>query len=145
MKRLTIYGAALGIALSPLAVLHPVRVAGHSMEPGLRDGQLAWALWPWCAGAPTRGQIWIVNGPDGSAVKRIVGLPHETVSEKNGDLWIGDARMAEPYVAQVDASDSGPWRCGEGYLVIGDNRPRSEDGRAWGPLPLSALRGRVVF
>lgn len=144
MKRLWPYGLALALALSPLAVVHPVKVDGHSMEPGLRDGQLVLALWPWCAGAPARGQVWIVAGPEGSAIKRIIGLPGETVSEQGGDLWIGGVRLREPYVGQVDATDGGPWLCGGGYLVMGDNRPRSEDGRDWGPLPGSALRGRVL-
>ena len=144
MKRRWSYGLALLIALSPLAFVHPVRVDGHSMEPGLRDGQLGGARGPWCAGAPARGQVWIVAGPDGAAVKRVIGLPGETVSEARGDLWIGGARLHEPYVAQVDATDGGPWPCGGGYLVMGDNRPRSEDGRAWGPLSRSALRGRVL-
>lgn len=145
MKRLWPYGLALAIALSPLTVIHPVKVEGHSMEPGLRDGQLVFALWPWCAGAPARGQVWIVEGPEGSAIKRLIGLPGETVAERGGDLWIGGTRLREPYVAQVDATDGGPWACSDGYLVMGDNRPRSEDGRAWGPLSRSALRGRVIF
>jgi signal peptidase I len=145
MKRLWPFGAAVLIALSPFAAIHPVRVEGHSMEPGLRDGQRVWALRAWCAGAPARGQVWIVDGPGGPAIKRLLGLPGETVQEQGGDLWIGGARIPEPYVARVDASDGGPWPCGAGYLFLGDNRPRSEDGRVWGPLPRAALEGRVVF
>ena len=145
MKRLWPYGLALLLALSPLAVLHPVRVEGHSMEPGLHDEQLVWTLRNWCAGPPRRGQVWIVQSPDGPAVKRIIGMPGETVSEKGGDIWIRGARLSEPYVARVDASDGGPWPCGTGYLVLGDNRPHSEDGRTWGPLGRDALQGRVVF
>jgi len=145
MKPLRAYGLALLIALSPLAAIHPVKIEGQSMEPAFHDGQLAWALWPWCVGAPARGQVWIVEGPDGPAIKRVIGLPGETVSEKSGDLWIGGARLDEPYVVHVDATDGGPWSCNEGYLVLGDNRPRSVDGRAWGPLRGEAMRGRVVF
>ncbi len=145
MTRLWLYGLALLLALSPLAAIHPVKVEGRSMEPTFHDGQLVWALWPWCAGAPARGQVWIVEGPEGTAVKRIIGLPGERVSERGGDLWIGGARLSEPYVAQVDATDGGPWRCGDGYLFLGDNRPLSEDGRAWGPLERRMLKGRVVF
>lgn len=144
MKRITLFGCAVLIALSPLAVIHPVTVEGHSMEPGLHNGQLVLALWPWCAGSPRRGQVWIVEGPEGPAIKRLIGLPGETVSERGGDLWIGGARLAEPYVARVDATDGGPWSCGSGYLFLGDNRPDSEDGRAWGPLNRAALQSRVV-
>lgn len=145
MRRFWPYGLGLLIALSPLAVLHPVRIEGHSMEPGLRDGQLAWALRAWCAGTPARGQVWVVEGPDGSAVKRLLGLPGETLRERGGDLWIGATRLDEPYVARVDMTDGGPWSCGDGYLVLGDNRPHSEDGRAWGPLPKRALKDRILF
>lgn len=145
MKRLWPYGLALVLALSPLAVVHPVKVRGRSMEPAYPDGRLVWALRPWCAGPPLRGQVWIVAGPEGPAIKRIIGLPGETVSERGGDLWIGGARIREPYVARVDATDGGPWPCGNGYLFMGDNRPLSEDGRAWGPLGREALQGRVVF
>ncbi len=56
---------ALAIALSPLAVVHPVRVSGHSMEPTLKDGELRWALRAWASHAPRRGEIWVVAGPDG--------------------------------------------------------------------------------
>ena len=145
MKHLWPSGLALLIALSPLAGIHPVKVEGHSMEPGLHDGELIWALRSWCAGSPRRGQVWIVESPDGAVVKRIIGMPGETVSEKGGDIWIGGARLSEHYVARVDGSDGGPWSCGSGYLVLGDNRPQSEDGRAWGPLGRQALKGRVVF
>lgn len=145
MKRLGPYAAAVLIVAAPLAVVHPVQVRGRSMEPGLRDGQLVWTLRAWCAGAPRRGQVWVVEGPDGPVIKRLLGLPGEIVSERGGDLWIGGVRVKEPYVARVDARDGGPWPCGAGYLFLGDNRPVSEDGRAWGPLPLAALQGRVVF
>ena len=145
MKRLWPYGLALLIALSPLAILHPTTVEGHSMDPRFQDGEWVWVLRAWCAGAPARRQVWVVEGPNGPAIKRVIGLPGETVSEHNGDLWIGGARLLEPYVEHLDESDSGPWPCGEGYLVLGDNRPRSEDGRAWGPLSKNALLGRIVF
>jgi len=144
VKRLWPYGLGLLLALSPLAAVHPVRIEGRSREPGLRDGQFAWALRAWCAGTPERGQVWVVEGPDGPAVKRLLGLPGETLRERGGDLWIGDARLREPYVAHVDATDGGPWACGSGYLFLGDNRPRSEDGRAWGPLPRTALESRLL-
>lgn len=145
MKRLWPYAAAVLLVAAPLAVVHPVQVRGRSMEPTYRDGQLVWTLQSWCAGAPRRGQVWVVEGPDGPVIKRLLGLPGETVQETGGDLWVGGLRLKEPYVARVDARDGGPWPCGSGYLFLGDNRPLSEDGRAWGPLPRAALQGRVVF
>src|SRR5664279_269757 len=46
--------AALALALSPLLVVHPVRVSGHSMEPALAEGDLRWALRAWASSAPRR-------------------------------------------------------------------------------------------
>lgn len=135
--------AALALALSPLAVVHPVRVKGRSMEPALRNGELAWALRAWCAGAPERGGQWLVEGPEGLSVKRVVGLPAERVEAKDGEILINGLRLQEPYVELEDHA-TGAWDCRDGYLMLGDNRPRSHDGRAWGPLPKSALRSRVL-
>lgn len=135
--------AALALALSPLAVIHPVRVSGLSMEPALQDGELVWALWAWCGGTPERGQLWLVQGPGGMSVKRAVGLPNDRIEAKDGEIFIDGSRLSEPYVRRSDHL-SGSWACGNGYLMLGDNRPQSHDGRAWGPLPKSALKGRVV-
>lgn len=136
--------AALALALSPLAVVHPVRVSGHSMEPALHDGSLRWALRAWASHAPRRGEIWVVEGPHGDSAKRVLGLPGDTVEWQGPDLWINGQRLDEPWVVHPERSGQGRTGCGEGYLVLGDNRPDSQDGRSWGPLPAGALRGRVL-
>ncbi len=136
--------AALVLALSPLAVIHPVHVSGRSMEPTLHDGELVWALWAWCAGRPERGELWLVKGPEGMSVKRAVGLPAERIEAKDGEIFINGSRLPEPYVKLSDHF-TGSWACRDGYLMLGDNRPQSHDGRAWGPLAKSALRSRVVI
>ena len=136
--------AALALALLPLAFLHPVQVVGRSMEPALEPGSLHWALRAWCAGAPRRGQVWLFDGPGGPAVKRVVGLPGERLEQRDGELYLEGARMQEPYLSQFDRGDAGPWQTGAGYLMVGDNRPASQDGRAWGPTPRAALRGRLL-
>ncbi len=135
--------AALALALSPLLVLHPVRVRGHSMEPALMDGDLRWALRAWASGAPSRNEIWIVAGPQGPSIKRVVGLPGDLVIWRGPDLWINGRRQDEPWVVHPERSGTGQQACGDGYLVLGDNRPDSQDGRRWGILPPQALRGRV--
>lgn len=136
--------AALALALSPLSVIHPVRVRGRSMEPALRDGELRFALRAWIAGAPRRGQVWVVEGPEGASVKRVVGLPGERLDQVRGDLRLRGRPLEEPYVAFTERADGGPWACGEGFLVLGDNRPASRDGRAWGPLPRRAFQDRLL-
>jgi len=136
--------AALALALSPLAVVHPVRVTGRSMEPALRDGDLRWALRAWASHAPRRGEVWLVAGPLGSSVKRVMGLPGDTVEWQGPDLWINGHRVDEPWVVHPERSGEGRQTCGDGYLVLGDNRPESQDGRGWGPLPATAMRGRIL-
>jgi len=136
--------AALALALSPLLAVRPVLVAGHSMEPALRDGDLRWALRAWLSHAPRCGEVWLVDGPEGPSVKRVLGLPGDTVDWKGPDLWINGQRQAEPWVVFPERSGERSQACGTGYLVLGDNRPLSQDGRAWGALPARALRGRIL-
>lgn len=136
--------AALTLALSPLAVVHPVRVAGRSMEPDLQNGDLRWVLRAWASHAPRRGEVWVVAGPEGEAVKRVLGLPGETVAWAGPDLRVDGRTLDEPWVVHPERRGSGQRACGSGYLVLGDNRPESLDGRAWGPLPGRALQGRIL-
>jgi signal peptidase I len=136
--------AALALALSPLLVVHPVRVTGHSMEPALAEGDLRWALRAWASPAPRRGDIWIVAGPQGPAIKRVLGLPGDVVVWRDAELWINGQRQEEPWVIHPERSGMGQQACGDNYLVLGDNRPESQDGRAWGTLPMKAMRERVL-
>lgn len=134
---------ALGLALAPLAVIHPVRVQGRSMEPTLRDGRAVWILRAWTAGPPRRGQIWLVEAPGGPSLKRVLGLPGECLEMRDGDLLLQGRRLEEPYLRTLERNE-GRWEADQGYLLLGDNRPESRDSRAWGPLPRSAFRGRVL-
>jgi signal peptidase I len=136
--------AALGLTLSPLLIVRPVRVAGRSMEPALHDGDLRWALRAWASPAPRRGEVWVVEGPQGSSVKRVLGQPGEAVTWQGPDLWINGQRLDEPWVVFPERSGAGRLFCGDGYLVLGDNRPDSQDGRSWGEVPRKALQGRIL-
>lgn len=137
--------AALVLALSPLAVIHPVRISGRSMEPALHDGDLRWVLRAWASHAPRRGEVWLVEGPHGASAKRVVGLPGEAVTWAGPDLLVNGRLLDEPWVLHPEREGQGHLACGEGFLVLGDNRPESQDGRAWGPVPASAMRGRLLM
>lgn len=136
--------AALALALSPLLVLHPVRVSGQSMEPTLADGELRWALRAWASGTPQRDEIWVVAGPQGPAIKRVLGLPGDIVVWRGPELLINGRPHQEPWVAHPERTAQGQKACGSGYLVLGDNRTASQDGRSWGAMPASALRERIL-
>ncbi len=135
---------ALGLALSPLTIVHPVRVQGRSMEPTLRSGQVRWILRAWAAGLPAPHQVWLVDTLDGPSLKRVLALPGERLESRDGEFFQLGRRLDEPYVHHPERGDGGPWEADGGYLVLGDNRPESRDSRAWGPLSRSAFRGRVL-
>jgi signal peptidase I len=119
--------------------------------------------------SPQRGQIVVFEVPAGVGgcaagdggrifVKRLIGLPGETVHEDAGGfIWIrrpGAAtwtKLGEPYLSRqhrlADRSHFGhTWRVPEGdYFMLGDNRADSCDSRSWGAVPRTNLIGPVIF
>ena len=138
------FGAALALALTPLAFVHPVRIQGRSMEPTLRDGQVRLALRAWCAGRPRPGQIWLAATPTGPIVKRLAAGPGSRVELRDGALWVDGAYVREPFLVSTERYTGGPWATGDGWFLLGDNREESRDSRAWGPLPGRKLEARLL-
>ena len=131
------------------AVSARVRVDGFSMKPTLQDGEyiliskLAYAL-----GEPMRGDIVVfvfpVN-PEEDLIKRIIGLPGDTVTIQDGVMSINGAVVNEPYINAPPAYN-GSWQVSEGELfVLGDNRNDSRDSHQWGLLPVENVIGRAVL
>jgi signal peptidase I len=87
-------------------------------------------------------------GSNGIYVKRVVGLPGETVVERaHGLVYVDGKRLREPYLAASRRDDGvvGTWRVPRGrYFVLGDNRAFSCDSRRWGSVPRANVVGRVV-
>jgi signal peptidase I len=131
------------------AVSARVRVDGFSMRPTLQDGEyilvskLAYKL-----GEPQRGDIVVfifpVN-PEEDLIKRVIGLPGDTISVQNGVLSINGVAMDEPYINAPPAYD-GTWQVAQGDLfVLGDNRNDSRDSHQWGLLPIENVIGKAVL
>lgn len=98
---------------------------------------------------PQRGEIITCNYPeDGNKlfVKRIIGLPGETIEIREGTVYIDGEPIAETYLTRVDDQSMDPITLAEDEIfVMGDNRPVSRDSRAVGPLTLDEIYGRVLF
>lgn len=118
-------------------IFRPVYVVGASMEPTLSNGQvlLMWKL-DYKIGDPDRGDIVVIKEDQDkldhkSLIKRVVGLPGETLEIRNGKVYINDEELSPDYVS-VDTNGNGLTKVEipEGmYFVMGDNRSNSRDSR----------------
>jgi signal peptidase I len=93
------------------------------------------------------------KNPDIEYIKRIIGLPGDTILVKNGDVFVNNRLLNEDYIAARTAlweggflKDSEPIVVPpESLFVMGDNRPRSSDSREFGPIPISSVIGQVFY
>jgi len=99
-------------------------------------------------GNPRRGDVVIFNYPlatERDFIKRIIGLPGETVTVENGVVRVNGVQLEEPYI-QAPPDYSGSWTLGVNqYFVLGDNRNSSSDSHSWGPLDRSYIIGKAVL
>lgn len=86
--------------------------------------------------------------PEGTVlIKRVIGLPGETVQARGGDLFVNGRQLIEPYLPDgMATADFGPVLVPEGHLfVMGDNRGDSSDSRVFGPVPVDDVIGRALL
>ena len=139
---------ALICVLLRLFVFHLVRIQGSSMEDTLCSGEIALVTsFDYRFGAkPARGDILECRfqGRVDTYVKRVIGLPGETVELREGKTYIDGAAISEPYVFSI-AEDYSVSLGENEYLVLGDNRCESYDSRAadMGPIGKEDILGRV--
>jgi len=122
-------------------------VYGQSMEPNLHTDQrlivekVSYRLHP-----PRRGDIVIVDvkGYEIPLIKRVIGLPGETIEIRDNRVYIDGLPLQEGYLSDVRQRNYGPTEVASGHVfVMGDNRGASNDSRYFGPVPISQVLGRA--
>ncbi len=141
-------------------LIQPFFVQGASMEPNFQDGQyLVIDEISYRFRAPIRGEVVVFKYPYSTTneyfIKRIVGLPNETVKISNNQITItnqdnpNDVILKEPYLSSslvTDTYEKDEWSLKpDEYFLMGDNRTVSYDSRRFGPIQKKYITGRVWF
>jgi signal peptidase I len=146
----TILPALLIVLVVNVFLAQATRVEGQSMEPNLHNNQrliiekISYRFRP-----PRRGDIVVIKMPNRHSdplIKRVVGLPGETIEVRDGHVYINGQMLNEPYLEQLTYGNTGPHVIAPGSIfVLGDNRGASNDSRSFGEVMISSILGHAWF
>ncbi len=157
IKEVLIYAIIALVIVVPIRlwIAQPFVVSGDSMDTTFANGQyliideLSYEL-----GSPNRGDVMIFKYPlDPSEyfIKRVIGLPGETVVIHNNTVTIKNIAhpdgfvLSEPYAQGETLGEETVTLSSDQYFVMGDNRMVSSDSRLWGPVPASDIVGTPLL
>jgi signal peptidase I len=156
-EKYRVYFAAGITAWIIFMFIHPVAMAGDAMSPTLEDGQIVIVSKESFNRTPPevfsvvnfKRDFTDIGGEDSNKIRRVVGIPGDTIEIRNGALYRNGEKVEEPYAVGNMTEDYPKTTLAEGEIfVLGDNREESIDSRHVGPLQMSKLRGicsRVVW
>lgn len=134
----------LVVVLIRTFIITPVRVDGDSMKNTLKNGDI---LLLYKLGSINRLDIIVLDEEKDNEkiIKRVIGLPGETVAIKKGKIYVNDKVIDDKY-AYGETSDYDKVTLEDDeYFILGDNRLISKDSRYFGPIKKSEIKGKIVF
>lgn len=135
----------------------PSAVQGSSMEPNLHPGdRLITSKVTYKLRGIERGDIVVVNSPhnpDIQLIKRVIGLPEETIEVEDGEVYIDGDKLPDEYISVETPlwpdsflKNGTEYKIPEDqYIVMGDNRPRSLDSRTFGPISRESIVSQAIY
>lgn len=121
-----------------------VQLDGYSMEPNFSDGKI-FTIDEVPLTELKRGDLVLVEIKETIIIKRLIGLPNETVSIHDGKVFIDGTLLVESYevipptytVDEIKLDN-------DSYFILGDNRPDSKDSHSFGPVKGSSIKGKAI-
>lgn len=148
---------ALSVLIALIVILflyQPVRVEGTSMMPSLVDQERIFInKFSYRFGFTAINRFdtvvfWFPGDTNKSYIKRVIGIPGDTVEISRGRVFLNNQELTEPYVPDDlrDRVSMDKVTVGEDeYFVLGDHRRSSNDSRTWGTVPRHFIYGKAVF
>lgn len=146
----TVIPAVIIALIINLFLAQATQVLGQSMEPNLHSSQrvvVEKVTYRFFHG-PRRGDIVVIDLPGQTEmlIKRVVGLPGETIEVRSGEVYIEGEKIDEPWTVNPGGSNYGPQTIPPLHIfVMGDNRGASNDSRSFGPVLIDHIVGHAWF
>ena len=138
--------------------LFKIEVIGVSMAPNLSEGDIGYCDKVFYKNNLKRFDIVVVDRPEDDVIKRIIGLPNETIYYSDNILYVDSKPVEEKFISdaakqftiydirQFEYSLKNPIELGEDeYFIMGDNRQLSYDSRSYGPIKIDSIEGKLVY